>query len=91
MCTGQHNEGIEVSTTLTIRLEPELKQRLDQLANATHRSKSFLAAEALRDFVELNEWQIGEIRDALEEADAEDFAPESAVRETLKKWGADAD
>ena len=44
-----------MSTTMTIRLEAELKQRLDQLAEATHRSKSFLAAEALRDFIELNE------------------------------------
>ena len=79
-----------MSTTMTIRLEPDLKRRLDQLAEATNRSKSFLAAEALRDFVELNEWQIGEIQDALKEADAGDFASEQAVTETLNKWGVDA-
>lgn len=45
-----------MSTTMTIRHEAELKVRLDQLAVATHRSKSFLAAEAIRDFIELNEW-----------------------------------
>ena len=79
-----------MSTTMTIRLEPDLKRRLDQLAEATNRSKSFLAAEALRDFVELNEWQIGEIQDALKEADAGDFASEQTVKETLNKWGVDA-
>ncbi len=79
-----------MSTTMTIRLEPELKRRLDQLAEATNRSKSFLAAEALRDFVELNEWQISEIQNALTEADAGNFASEEAVRETLNKWGVDA-
>ncbi len=79
-----------MSTTMTIRLEPELKQRLDQLAKATHRSKSFLAAEALRDFVELNEWQVQEIESALKEADSGDFASEQAVNETLNKWGVDA-
>jgi len=47
-----------MTTTMTIRLENELKDRLDQLADATQRSKSFLAAEAIRDFIELNEWQV---------------------------------
>ena len=79
-----------MSTTMTIRLEPELKQRLDQLAKATHRSKSFLAAEALRDFVELNEWQVQEIQSALKEADSGDFASRQTVSKTLSKWGVDA-
>ena len=79
-----------MSTTMTIRLEPELKQRLDRLAEATQRSRSFLAAEALRDFVELNEWQIGEIKVAIEEADEGDFASEQAVEKTLGNWGVDA-
>ena len=79
-----------MSTTMTIRLEPELKQRLDQLAKATHRSKSFLAAEALRDFVELNEWQVEEIQSALKEADSGDFASNQTVNKTLSKWGVDA-
>ena len=79
-----------MSTTMTIRLEPELKQRLDQLANATHRSKSFLAAEALRDFIELNEWQIQEIKDALKEADNGEFASDKDVSKTFTKWGVNA-
>ena len=79
-----------MSTTMTIRLEPELKQRLDRLAEATQRSKSFLAAEALRDFVELNEWQIGEIKDAIKEADNGDFASDQSVKKALAKWGVDA-
>ena len=75
-----------MSTTMTIRLEPELKERLDKLATATHRSKSFLASEALREFVELNEWQIQETLDAIKEADAGDFASETEVTDTLRKW-----
>mgnify|MGYP000252802334 CR=1 FL=1 len=80
-----------MSTTMTIRLEPELKQRLEQLAETTHRSKSFLAVEALRDFVELNEWQLQEITTAIKEADDGDFASVRSVNETLNKWGVDAD
>ncbi len=75
-----------MSTTMTIRLDPELKNRLDQLAEATHRSKSFLAAEAIHDYVELNEWQIQEIKAALKEADAGDFADDQEVQDTFDKW-----
>ncbi|MEQ1806005.1 MAG: ribbon-helix-helix domain-containing protein, partial [Burkholderiaceae bacterium] len=50
---------------MTVRLEDDVKDRLDGLAEATQRSKSFLAAEAIRVYVENNEWQIGEIRTAL--------------------------
>lgn len=79
-----------MSTTMTIRLESELKQRLDQLAEATNRSKSFLAAEALRDYVELNEWQIKEIKEAIKEADEGDFASDQAISKVLGKWNVNA-
>lgn len=75
---------------MTIRLEPELKSRLDKLAEATHRSKSFLASEAVREFIELNEWQIYELKAAVKEADAGDFASDQEVNAVLNKWGANA-
>jgi len=75
---------------MTIRLEPELKDRLDQLSEATHRSKSFLAAEAIKEFVELNEWQVQEIKAAIKEADDGDFATDKEVKSTLGKWGVNA-
>lgn len=34
--------------------------RLDELAEATHRTKSFLVAQAVHNYVALNEWQIQE-------------------------------
>ena len=40
------------STTLTVRLTPELKARLGKLAERTRRTKSFLAGEAIGDYVE---------------------------------------
>ena len=79
-----------MSATMTIRLEPALKQRLDHLAEATQRSKSFLAAQAIREFVDLNEWQIQEIRSAITEADRGDFASDDLVEDVLSKWGVDA-
>jgi RHH-type transcriptional regulator, rel operon repressor / antitoxin RelB len=79
-----------MSTTMTVRLEDEVKDRLDILAEATRRSKSFLAAEAIRAYVENNEWQIGEIQAALKEADAGDVASDKEVAALGKKWKVNA-
>ena len=86
-CVQTHTEpDMAESTTISVRLEPAVKERLEQLAAATHRSKSFLAAEAIRTFVELNEWQVQEIQAALKEADAGDFAKPAEVDRVRRKW-----
>lgn len=72
-----------MSTTMAIRLETELKDRLDKISEATHRSKTLLAVEAIRDFVEMNEWQIQEIKAAVIEADNGDFVCDKEVSATL--------
>jgi predicted transcriptional regulator len=58
------------STTMTVRLSRELKGKLDRLAASTRRSKSYLAAEAIAEYVDANAWQIAEIRKAVRKADA---------------------
>ncbi len=45
------------STTMTIRISPELKDKLGKLAEVTRRSNSFLAGEAVAAYVE-REWEI---------------------------------
>ena len=40
------------STTMTIRLDPAVKDRLGRLAEGTRRSRSFLAAEAVAAYVD---------------------------------------
>jgi RHH-type rel operon transcriptional repressor/antitoxin RelB len=74
------------SAVLTLRLDAKLKSRLDRLSKATQRSRSFVAAEAIREYVTLNEWQIGEIKKALGEADRGEFATPQEVQRTIKKW-----
>jgi len=74
------------TTTLTLRVPATVKQQLDKLADATHRSKSYLAGEAIRQYLELEVWQIGEIQQALKEADANDFASDDEVNAVVKKY-----
>lgn len=74
------------TTTLTLRVPATVKEQLDKLADATHRSKSYLAGEAIRQYLELEVWQIGEIQQALKEADADDFASDDEVNAAVKKY-----
>jgi len=57
------------SGTITVRLDDKLKARLEKLADATHRSKSFLAMEAITEYLKIQEWQVKEIKNGLAEAD----------------------
>ena len=75
-----------MSTTMTVRIEDDVKDRLDRLATSTQRSKSFLAAEAIRAYVDNNAWQVAEVQAALAEADGGDFAADAAVAALARKW-----
>ncbi len=74
------------STILTLRLDHNLRNRLDKLAKSTKRSRSFLAAEAIRDYVALNDWQIEEIQKGIAEANRGEFASPADVARLRKKW-----
>jgi len=78
------------SITLTLRLDADLKKQLEKLARSTRRTRSFLAAEAIRDYVKLNEWQVGEIEKAIREADRGEFVSDKAVKRVFKKWAGHA-
>jgi RHH-type transcriptional regulator, rel operon repressor / antitoxin RelB len=77
-----------MSATVTLRLDDNVKDKLEKLAESTHRSRSFLAAEAIKAYVESNEWQIAEILQAIQEADAGDFATQADMDALASKWRA---
>jgi predicted transcriptional regulator len=79
------------SSILTLRLSPKLKKELDRLSKAMSRSRSFVAAEAIREYVALNEWQIEEIKKSVGEADRGEFASDRDIERTLRKWTRRAD
>jgi RHH-type transcriptional regulator, rel operon repressor / antitoxin RelB len=74
------------SSIVTLRLDSKLKKQLDRLSQATNRSRSFVAAEAIREYVELNNWQIAETMKGLAEADRGEFATDKEVERALTKW-----
>ncbi|WP_341520643.1 ribbon-helix-helix protein, CopG family [Pseudomonas sp. G.S.17] len=73
-------------SVMSLRLPDEMADTLAILAKATGRSKSFLAIDALREYLAREAWQISEIQRAVEEADAGDFATEGEVTAVMEKW-----
>jgi len=75
------------AASLTVRVKPDTKRRLDALARTTQRSKSYVIEEALEQYLEVNEWQIRGIQDASTEAGEPD-AVLVDHDEVLAKWEA---
>ena len=75
------------ATSVTVRVKPTTKTRLEALAQATRRSKSYVIEEALELYLDVNEWQIHGIVQAVAEADSPDavFVDHDEV---LAKWEA---
>jgi len=57
-----------MSEPVTLRLDPKTRKRLDKLAKATERSRAALAADAVRQYLDLNEWQIAAIQEGADDA-----------------------
>lgn len=72
-----------MSEPVTLRLDAATRKRLDRLAKATDRTRAALAAEAVRQFVELNEWQIAAIQEGVREADRSQFINHARLK---AKW-----
>ena len=76
-----------MSETLSIRIDPGTKRRLDALSKRSKRSKSFLAAEAIAAYVDSQEWQLGEVQAGIAELDREQAVSHEKVAKWLKTWG----
>lgn len=62
-----------------MRVPEELKEQLDYLSHATKRTKAYLAAEALTEYVRRNAWKAKELHEALAEADKGEFISHEAM------------
>jgi len=58
------------SSTLNLRIEPGMRERLDRLSAAMHRPRSYIVEAALAAYLEVNEWQVAAVKDAVAQADS---------------------
>ena len=75
---------MSASTTLTVRLSPEVKERLGELAARTRRTKSFLAGEAIADYVARELEVVEAIQQGLEDVRAGRVVPHEEVMREIR-------
>ena len=74
------------TTTLSVRVRPSTKSRLEKLAKSTGRSRAFLAAEAISAYLDTNEWQVAGITKALTSLDRGKGIAHARVSDWVASW-----
>lgn len=75
--SGSYKENV------TFRIDSRLKTALDAIAESLDRDRSYALNEAVRAYIELQEWQIKHLKEGLRQADAGEFASDRAVNKHL--------
>ncbi len=75
-----------MSAAFTVRLDEATLSALDELAEKTDRSRTWLVTKAIEDYVTLNAWQIGKIEAGVAAADHGDFASDGDVARVRTKF-----
>jgi predicted transcriptional regulator len=84
MSTRSEGKSPSASTTLTVRLPPEVKDRLGELAARTQRTKSFLAGEAIAGYVARELEIIEAIQQGLEDMRAGRVVPHEEAMQRIR-------
>jgi predicted transcriptional regulator len=77
-----------MTAAFTLRIDEATLEALDRLAEKTDRSRSWLAARAIEEYIALNAWQMAKTEPGIVAADSGDFAGEDDVARVLGKYSA---
>lgn len=74
------------AAVFTVRIPPKLQDLIDKVARTLERPRSWVVHHALEDYVTSQAWQIEEIKQAVVEADAGDFATDEEIQALNNKY-----
>jgi len=72
---------------LRIELDGDLDRRLSEIAEVMDRPKAALVEQAVRDFLELRDWQDGAIDEGLKAAEEGRVFEHDEIAEWVASWG----
>jgi RHH-type rel operon transcriptional repressor/antitoxin RelB len=72
------------SALISVRVPTAIADRLENLAKTVDRSKSYLAAEAIEEYLDIHEWQVQAIQAGLREIEQGRIVDFAEVKE---QWG----
>ena len=71
------------SDQFSLRLPKDTKNRLEELAKATGRTKAYLAIDAIEKYLDIEAWQIAAIQQSLRDVDNNGTV---SIEEVKKDW-----
>jgi RHH-type transcriptional regulator, rel operon repressor / antitoxin RelB len=72
--------------TISFRLDSEQVAALDVLADSLERDRTYVLNQAVKSYLELQQWQLQEIRAGLAEADAGQVVEHRKVKAMAARW-----
>jgi len=60
------------SSLISVRVPTDVAHRLEKMSQSVDRSKSYLAAEAIEEYLDLHEWQVQAKKNGLQEIEQGD-------------------
>jgi predicted transcriptional regulator len=71
---------------VTCRLDSDVVAFLDDLGARLDRDRSYLIKDAVSRYIDLQRWQIEEIKKGIAEADRGEFATDEEVEAAFSRW-----
>lgn len=78
--------SVTKNAPISLRLDPKVKIKLEKQAKFTDRSMSYVAQEAIKEFLEAKEREIKIIEQALLEADKGEFISDEKMSTWVNSW-----
>jgi len=72
----------------TIRSNSSRVKKLDQLASKLDRSRNYLVNKAIEQYLDINSWQIEQIKQGVKAADEGRFVDDAEMRRVFNKYKA---
>lgn len=81
--------SLNLAVALNVRLPMDLRDQLEELSDSTGKTKSFLAAEAINNYLMIQAWQVKATKKALKKANSKNacFVDHQKVSDWLQSWG----
>lgn len=74
------------SKIFSVRIDKNVKKRPEDLAKSTEHTSSYLAAEAIDAYLDVHEWQVNGIKQAIVLLDAGEAIQHAAIRDWVASW-----
>jgi predicted transcriptional regulator len=72
--------------TISFRIDPEKLEALDAIAKAMERDRTFVLNEAVRSYLDIQEWQMDHIKAGLDQAERGELIDHPEVNRLARTW-----